>query len=115
MAWLRVRFDRRGVAIHSNPPHGPRRRRTVDGFRGAIGPGYHHRRPAGPTFGGGVIGNTAGSGPVVGGSSPPPRALGLTRKVRVTSRRERPRAPRPRRSPARPRRRSRGARARPPK
>ena len=26
------------------------------------------------TFGGGVIGNTAGSGPVVGGSSPPPRA-----------------------------------------
>jgi hypothetical protein len=25
-------------------------------------------------FGGGVIGNTAGSGPVVGGSSPPPRA-----------------------------------------
>ena len=24
------------------------------------------------TFGGGVIGNTAGSGPVVGGSSPPP-------------------------------------------
>ena len=25
-------------------------------------------------FGGGVIGNTAGSGPVIGGSSPPPRA-----------------------------------------
>src|SRR5438552_4620823 len=28
-----------------------------------------------PPFGGGVIGNTAGSGPVIGGSSPPPRAL----------------------------------------
>ena len=28
----------------------------------------------GRTFGGGVIGNTTGSGPVVGGSSPPPRA-----------------------------------------
>ena len=26
-------------------------------------------------FGGGVIGNTAGSGPVIGGSSPPPRAI----------------------------------------
>ncbi len=26
-------------------------------------------------FGGGVIGNTTGSGPVIGGSSPPPRAL----------------------------------------
>ena len=26
------------------------------------------------TFGGGVIGNTTGSGPVIGGSSPPPRA-----------------------------------------
>src|SRR5207253_7345593 len=26
-------------------------------------------------FGGGVIGNTAGSGPAIGGSSPPPRAL----------------------------------------
>ena len=25
-------------------------------------------------FGGGVIGNTPGSGPVIGGSSPPPRA-----------------------------------------
>ena len=25
-------------------------------------------------FGGGVIGNTTGSGPVIGGSSPPPRA-----------------------------------------
>ena len=31
--------------------------------------------PLWATFGGGVIGNTAGSGPVVGGSSPPPRAL----------------------------------------
>ena len=29
----------------------------------------------GSTFGGGVIGNTTGSGPVIGGSSPPPRAL----------------------------------------
>ena len=28
-----------------------------------------------PPFGGGVIGNTAGSGPVIGGSSPPPRAV----------------------------------------
>ena len=28
----------------------------------------------GRTFGGGVIGNTTGSGPVIGGSSPPPRA-----------------------------------------
>ena len=27
-----------------------------------------------PPFGGGVIGNTTGSGPVIGGSSPPPRA-----------------------------------------
>ena len=40
----------------------------------AVGPGrlrhprsrYADRRPPGPTFGGGVIGNTAGSGPVVG-------------------------------------------------
>ena len=31
-------------------------------------------RVAARPFGGGVIGNTAGSGPVVGGSSPPPRA-----------------------------------------
>jgi vancomycin permeability regulator SanA len=29
---------------------------------------------SGATFGGGVIGNTTGSGPVIGGSSPPPRA-----------------------------------------
>src|ERR1051325_8243558 len=34
-----------------------------------------HRQVWCPTaFGGGVIGNTAGSGPVIGGSSPPPRA-----------------------------------------
>ena len=30
----------------------------------------------GSTFGGGVIGNTTGSGPVIGGSSPPLRARG---------------------------------------
>ena len=36
------------------------------------------------TFGGGVIGNTAGSGPVVGGSSPPPRATGSILKPQVT-------------------------------
>ena len=37
-------------------------------------------RYSGRTFGGGVIGNTAGSGPAFGGSSPPPRArnTGLT-------------------------------------
>src|SRR4029079_18729724 len=29
-------------------------------------------------FGGGVIGNTTGSGPVIGGSSPPPRATRRT-------------------------------------
>src|SRR5258706_11968566 len=34
-------------------------------------------------FGGGVIGNTAGSGPVVGGSIPPPRAQPLTCPVRL--------------------------------
>ena len=28
-------------------------------------------------FGGGVIGNTPGSGPDIGGSSPPPRASGV--------------------------------------
>ena len=39
------------------------------------------------TFGGGVIGNTAGSGPVVGGSSPPPRARGGVRCRRYTDRR----------------------------
>jgi uncharacterized SAM-binding protein YcdF (DUF218 family) len=36
-----------------------------------VHPGVAGERP----FGGGVIGNTTGSGPVIGGSSPPPRAL----------------------------------------
>ena len=40
------------------------------GVRGRSPGRYIHA----PTFGGGVIGNTAGSGPVIGGSSPPPRA-----------------------------------------
>src|SRR6185436_15232615 len=40
----------------------------------ARGPGCPRVVRAHP-FGGGVIGNTAGSGPVIGGSSPPPRAL----------------------------------------
>lgn len=31
-------------------------------------------------FGGGVIGNTGGSGPFVGGSSPPPRASKIGRR-----------------------------------
>ncbi len=34
-----------------------------------------------PPFGGGVIGNTTGSDPVIGGSSPPPRA-GSERETR---------------------------------
>ena len=34
-----------------------------------------------PPFGGGVIGNTTGSDPVIGGSSPPPRA-GSEREAR---------------------------------
>ena len=34
-------------------------------------------RYPGTTFGGGVIGNTAGSGPAFGGSSPPPRARNI--------------------------------------
>ena len=38
------------------------------------GEGGAGTRYADPSFGGGVIGNTAGSGPVIGGSSPPPRA-----------------------------------------
>jgi hypothetical protein len=34
-------------------------------------------------FGGGVIGNTAGSGPVIGGSSPPPRATQVAGNAQV--------------------------------
>ena len=54
--------------------------RQGDG-RGGTGTGRRVLTPArgwgslrGHPFGGGVIGNTAGSGPVIGGSSPPPRA-----------------------------------------
>lgn len=36
--------------------------------------GKHHATLAASTFGGGVIGNTTGSDPVIGGSSPPLRA-----------------------------------------
>ena len=34
-------------------------------------------------FGGGVIGNTPGSGPVIGGSSPPPRAGGSLSRLHM--------------------------------
>ena len=44
----------------------PARARSGDGEGGA------RTRYADPSFGGGVIGNTTGSGPVFGGSSPPP-------------------------------------------
>jgi len=37
----------------------------------------------GSTFGGGVIGNTTGSGPVIGGSSPPPRACTPAQDLRA--------------------------------
>ena len=53
----------------------PRRRVRASGAgtrsrgQARAGTRYHGR-----SFGGGVIGNTTGSGPVVGGSSPPPRA-----------------------------------------
>ena len=48
-------------------------RRRAASSPGAAGAGRAANLTLRP-FGGGVIGNTAGSGPVIGGSSPPPRA-----------------------------------------
>ena len=49
---------------------------TASASAGRRGAGRQGRASLrGRPFGGGVIGNTAGSGPVIGGSSPPPRAL----------------------------------------
>jgi hypothetical protein len=78
----------RPTSVRSGPRHSPSDRegssasvtRRDSGRRGryrAAGAGGAESRacyddPA--LFGGGVIGNTAGSGPVIGGSSPPPRA-----------------------------------------
>ena len=56
----------------------PRLRIPAAGARQGDGESGARTRYADPSFGGGVIGNTTGSGPVFGGSSPPPRAQAHT-------------------------------------
>ena len=69
---------RRVASIHERGARGGRRSHLrVRTARTGHEPGREARprtRYHGASVGGGVIGNTTGSGPVVGGSSPPPRA-----------------------------------------